>query len=61
MTRTIANLVTVSALALSVALGAGAAQAKEFLLGSELPLTGSLARVGQGMHEGIAVAVEMAN
>ncbi len=61
MKRTLAHLVTVSALALSVALGAGAAQAKEFLLGSELPLTGSLARVGQGMHEGIAVAVEMAN
>lgn len=61
MTRTFANLVTVSALALSAALGAGTAQAKDFLLGSELPLTGSLARVGQGMHEGISVAVEMAN
>lgn len=37
------------------------AQAQEFLVGSELPLTGKLARVGNGMHEGIMVAAEMFN
>lgn len=62
MTRTLAKLAaTVATAALLVALGGPAAQAKDFLLGSELPLTGNLARVGQGMHEGIAVALEMAN
>ena len=62
MTRTLAKLAaTVATAALMVALGGPAAQAKDFLLGSELPLTGNLARVGQGMHEGIAVAIDMAN
>lgn len=62
MTRTLAKLAaTVATAALMVALGGSAAQAKDFLLGSELPLTGNLARVGQGMHEGIAVAIDMAN
>lgn len=37
------------------------AQGQEFLVGSELPLTGKLARVGNGMHEGIMVATEMFN
>ncbi|AWK84848.1 ABC transporter substrate-binding protein [Azospirillum thermophilum] len=60
MKRTLTQLA--ATVALGVALGASSlAQAKEFLLGSELPLTGNLARVGQGMHEGIAVAIEMAN
>lgn len=52
------------ALALGVglaALGAGGALAESFALGSHVPLTGSLARVGKGMDEGIAVAVAMAN
>jgi branched-chain amino acid transport system substrate-binding protein len=62
MTRTLAKLAaTAAAVALMVALGGPTAQAKDFLLGSELPLTGNLARVGQGMHEGIAVAIDMAN
>lgn len=51
-----------AAAALVVALGSySAANAKDFVLGSQLPLTGNLARVGQGMSEGIAVAVDMAN
>lgn len=37
------------------------ASAADFVLGSQLPLTGKLARVGTGMSEGIAVAVAMAN
>src|SRR3546814_5216026 len=35
--------------------------AEEFLLGEQEPLTGALARVGTGMHEGIALAVEVFN
>jgi branched-chain amino acid transport system substrate-binding protein len=35
--------------------------AEEFLVGEQEPLTGALARVGTGMHEGIAVAVEVFN
>jgi branched-chain amino acid transport system substrate-binding protein len=49
-----------SAIALLVLL-AGPARADEFVLGSEVPLTGSLARVGTGMKEGIAVAVDVFN
>ncbi len=37
------------------------AHAAEFLVGAELPLTGALARVGNGMHEGVAVAAEVFN
>lgn len=44
--------------ALAVASGASAA---DFKLGEHVPLTGNLARVGIGMHEGIAVAIDMAN
>ncbi|KQW93387.1 branched-chain amino acid ABC transporter substrate-binding protein [Massilia sp. Root418] len=40
---------------------AGAARAEEFLVGAELPLTGSLARVGAGMQEGVMVAAEVFN
>lgn len=43
------------------AMAAAGAQAETFTLGSQVPLTGNLARVGTGMHEGITVAVEMAN
>ena len=39
----------------------GAASAEEFKVGAELPLTGSLARVGAGMQEGIMVAAEVFN
>jgi branched-chain amino acid transport system substrate-binding protein len=42
--------------------GAGlGAQAEEFTVGAELPLTGSLARVGGGMQEGVMVAAEVFN
>ncbi|MGB3290020.1 MAG: ABC transporter substrate-binding protein [Burkholderiaceae bacterium] len=37
------------------------ALAEEFLVGEQEPLTGALARVGTGMHEGISVAVEVFN
>ena len=39
----------------------GGARADEILVGAELPLTGSLARVGAGMQEGIMVAAEVFN
>ena len=35
--------------------------AEELLVGVEVPLTGTLARVGGGMHEGILVAAEVFN
>jgi branched-chain amino acid transport system substrate-binding protein len=38
-----------------------AARAEEFLVGAELPLTGTLARVGAGMQEGVMVAAEVFN
>lgn len=37
------------------------AQADELVIGSELPLTGPLARVGAGMNEGIQVAADVFN
>lgn len=37
------------------------AHARELLIGSEIPLTGALARVGAGMNEGIQVAAEVFN
>lgn len=43
------------------AVAAGPARAEEFLVGAGLPLTGSLARVGGGMHEGVMVAAEVFN
>ncbi len=56
---------TFRALSLGVALatlaGVACAQAETFVLGSHVPLTGNLARVGKGMDEGIAVAAAMAN
>src|SRR3982751_1923466 len=39
----------------------GEATADEFLVGVEVPLTGSLARVGAGMSEGIQVATDVFN
>lgn len=45
----------------ALALLHGSARAEEFLIGSELPLTGTLARVGAGVSEGVAVAVEVFN
>ena len=43
------------------ALGINVAHAEEFLVGSEVPLTGTLARVGTGMKEGIDVATDIFN
>jgi len=40
---------------------AGAVNAEEFTVGAELPLTGTLARVGSGMQEGVMVAAEVFN
>ncbi len=45
----------------AAACASGTARAEEFLVGVELPLTGSLARVGNGMQEGVAVAAEVFN
>src|SRR5258708_20151013 len=39
----------------------GAALADEFPVGVEVPLSGALARVGTGMHEGISVAADVFN
>ena len=41
--------------------GLSAAHAEELLVGVELPLTGTLARVGSGMQEGIMVAADIFN
>lgn len=42
-------------------LGLPAAHAEEFMVGVETPLTGSLARVGTAMQEGIMVAADVFN
>ena len=52
---------TLGFMALALSVQVTAAQAEEFLVGEQEPLTGALARVGTGMHEGIAVAVEVFN
>ncbi|MFW7343239.1 ABC transporter substrate-binding protein [Pollutimonas sp. H1-120] len=46
---------------LAMSLSGTNALAEEFMVGEQEPLTGALARVGTGMHEGIAVAVEVFN
>ena len=51
----------IGVVAAALSLHAGGAFADEILVGAEIPLTGSLARVGAGMHEGISVAVEVFN
>ena len=51
----------IGVLALALSVNGTAAMAEEFLVGEQEPLTGALARVGTGMHEGIAVAVEVFN
>ncbi len=52
------TILIASLLALGFTAGA---RAEEFLVGSEVPLTGNLARVGNGMMEGIAVAADVFN
>ena len=44
-----------------LALAAGPARTEEFVVGIETPLSGSLARVGTGMSEGINVAADVFN
>lgn len=46
---------------LACGLALSAAHADELLVGVELPLTGTLARVGSGMQEGIMVAADVFN
>lgn len=46
---------------LGMLFGIGTAAAAEILIGSDIPLTGSLARVGSSTHEGIQTAVEVFN
>jgi branched-chain amino acid transport system substrate-binding protein len=54
------SLTTIT-LALSLVFAFASADAREFHLGTQIPLTGSLARVGSATNEGIAVAVEIFN
>ena len=51
---------TIMAALMATAMTCGA-QAEEFIVGAELPLTGTLARVGSGMQEGVMVAAEVFN
>ncbi|MFD2442068.1 ABC transporter substrate-binding protein [Paracoccus kondratievae] len=46
---------------LALTLGLGAANADELIIGSQIPLTGSAARAGMGMNEGIQVAAKVFN
>jgi branched-chain amino acid transport system substrate-binding protein len=57
----ISGIRTLMATMLILALGSSGANAKELLLGVELPLTGSLARVGNSTLEGITVGVDIFN
>ena len=50
-----------SGLVLSLAIGVPTASADEFLVGTELPLTGASARAGKAVQEGIMVAAELFN
>jgi branched-chain amino acid transport system substrate-binding protein len=59
MKNKLRTLALAGAIALAGLVGAHAEET--ILLGSQLPLTGKLARVGTGMHEGISVAVDMFN
>jgi branched-chain amino acid transport system substrate-binding protein len=53
-----AMMTTALTAALAISSQAGA---EEFVVGAELPLTGTLARVGAGMQEGVMVAAEVFN
>ncbi|SFU84295.1 ABC transporter substrate-binding protein [Pseudoduganella namucuonensis] len=54
-------MIKIALAAMMAAAFSGAAQAEEFLVGAELPMSGALARVGSGMHEGVMVAAEVFN
>src|SRR5437763_11690458 len=55
-TKTVAILLIAACAAMAIP-----AFGEEFLVGVEVPLTGSLARVGAGMHEGSSVAADVFN
>jgi len=57
----IKRLALLACVASALAGGAGSAAADELKVGVEIPLTGSLARVGSGMQEGINVAADVFN
>ncbi len=57
----IKRLALLACIASALAGGAGSAAADELKVGVEIPLTGSLARVGSGMQEGINVAADVFN
>ncbi|HEU5435718.1 MAG TPA: amino acid ABC transporter substrate-binding protein, partial [Telluria sp.] len=61
MTKLLKSARTRIALAVIAASSFGTAGAAELLVGVEIPLTGSLARVGMGMQEGIQVAADVFN
>lgn len=56
-----ATSIALAIVAASSAVGITAAQAEEFKVGVQIPLTGPLARVGMGTQEGIRVAAEVFN
>jgi branched-chain amino acid transport system substrate-binding protein len=53
--------IVLAIVAASGAVATGVAQAEEFKVGVQIPLTGPLARVGMGTQEGIRVAAEVFN
>ena len=55
------TLLPALALGLLTGLAPAPGVAEEFVVGVELPLTGTLARVGGGMNEGIMVATDVFN
>ncbi len=61
MKNTRNHFAAIATLVAGLSLGFNTAYAEEFLVGSEVPLTGTLARVGTGMKEGIEVAADVFN
>ena len=61
MKNTHNHFAAIATLVAGLSLGFCTAHAEEFLVGSEVPLTGTLARVGTGMKEGIEVAADVFN
>jgi len=59
--RKITMAASIAVLMAAMAAIASRAHAEEFVVGAQLPLTGTLARVGAGMHEGVMVAADVFN
>ena len=55
MKNTRSHFAAIATLVAGLSLGFNSASAEEFLVGSEVPLTGTLARVGTDMKEGIEI------